>query len=165
MFGIAAGKVSGTPLVHSDFKGGLKTICFRTLQDNGFVIVYKPNAQPFPEEIEPNEQYFEGAVSQVIVNRFERDPKARAKSIAHHGPVCLVCRFDFEKAYGPIGAGFIHVHHVVPISEIRATYVVDPVNDLNPVCPNCHAMLHRINPPYSLEALRNLRREHFGPPR
>jgi predicted HNH restriction endonuclease len=30
-------------------------------------------------------------------------------------------------------------------------YVVDPVNDLKPVCPNCRAMIHRRTPPYSLE--------------
>jgi hypothetical protein len=33
---------------------------------------------------------------------------------------------------------------------------VDPVNDLKPVCPNCHAMIHRRTPPYSLEELRGL---------
>jgi 5-methylcytosine-specific restriction protein A len=32
-------------------------------------------------------------------------------------------------------------------------YIVDPVKDLEPVCPNCHAMLHRKDPPYSIEEL------------
>ena len=50
---------------------------------------------------------------------------------------------DFEEKYGVIGRGFIHVHHIVPISTIRESYQVDPVRDLVPVCPNCHAMLHR----------------------
>jgi 5-methylcytosine-specific restriction protein A len=45
--------------------------------------------------------------------------------------------------YGEIGRGFIHVHHVVPISSIGESYKVDPAKDLVPVCPNCHAMLHR----------------------
>ena len=50
---------------------------------------------------------------------------------------------DFEETYGELGRGFIHVHHLVPISSIGKTYQIDPINDLAPVCPNCHAMLHR----------------------
>lgn len=50
---------------------------------------------------------------------------------------------DFEKMYGEIGRGFIHVHHIVPISTIGEEYKIDPIKDLVPVCPNCHAMLHK----------------------
>jgi 5-methylcytosine-specific restriction protein A len=28
------------------------------------------------------------------------------------------------------------------VSRAKRPYVVDPINDLRPVCPNCHAMLH-----------------------
>jgi 5-methylcytosine-specific restriction protein A len=154
--GLAAGKLTGTPLGPHDFKGGLKTICFRVLRENGFEIIVKADYLPFPEEIDSEEEYVEGAVSQILVNRFERDPKARALSIRRHGAKCLVCGFDFEASFGPIGAGFIHVHHIVQLAEIRSTYVVDPVNDLKPVCPNCHAMLHRRTPPYSIDELRAL---------
>jgi 5-methylcytosine-specific restriction protein A len=49
---------------------------------------------------------------------------------------------DFEETYGQLGRGFIHVHHIVPIATIGKEYKLDPVNDLVPVCPNCHAMLH-----------------------
>jgi 5-methylcytosine-specific restriction protein A len=119
--GLAAGKLLGTALGPYDFKGGLNTICFRTLQKNGFDIVLKADTQPFPEEIDGSEIYTEGAVVQVTVNRYERDQKARAKSVNHHGARCQVCNFDFERIFGPVGSGFIHVHHVVQISEIRAT--------------------------------------------
>lgn len=50
---------------------------------------------------------------------------------------------DFEKQYGELGKGFIHVHHIVPISTIGGNYRIDYEKDLVPVCPNCHAMLHR----------------------
>ena len=42
------------------------------------------------------------------------------------------------------GKGFIHVHHLRPLHTIRKNYVVNYKNDLIPVCPNCHAMIHRI---------------------
>lgn len=48
--------------------------------------------------------------------------------------------FDF---YGEIGEGFIHVHHLTPIHQIGKEYKVNYKEDLAPVCPNCHAMLHR----------------------
>lgn len=34
----------------------------------------------------------EGAVSTVLENRFERDPKARVVSIKHHDRMRLVCK-------------------------------------------------------------------------
>lgn len=70
-----------------------------------------------------------------------------------------MCGFDFEKRYGKIGGGFIHVHHLTPVSEIGKEYVVDPDprNDLRPVCPNCHEMLHsRRGNPLSIEELRGI---------
>ncbi len=100
--------------------------------------------------------YVEGAYVEVKVNRFERDPTARAECIKHYKPVCSVCSLDFLEMYGEIGRGFIHVHHITPISEIGVSYELDPVRDLVPVCPNCHAMLHTKKPPYSVRELKNI---------
>ena len=89
------------------------------------------------------ENFFEGAVMNVKVNKYERNPEARKKCIEKHGCRCVICGFDFEQTYGIIGKGFIHVHHLIPISSIKKEYVVDPEKDLIPVCPNCHSMLHQ----------------------
>lgn len=110
----------------------------------------------WPDDLHEDQQYFEGLALATAVNRYERSPEARAACISHYGCVCQVCRADFGKRYGELGFGFIHVHHVVPISSIDSEYLVDPVTDLVPVCPNCHAMLHRHNPPLSIERLRAL---------
>lgn len=95
------------------------------------------------DEKESAEGYFEGALKKVYVNRYERDQEARKKCIEVHGCKCSVCGIDFEKMYGELGRGFIHVHHIVPISTIGEEYKIDPIKDLVPVCPNCHSMLHR----------------------
>ncbi len=95
------------------------------------------------DEIDSLGSYFEGALKHVYVNRYERDRMARNECIKAHGCKCIVCGIDFEKVYGKLGEGFIHVHHIVPISTIGEEYQLDPVKDLVPVCPNCHAMLHR----------------------
>jgi len=86
---------------------------------------------------------YEGAKATVKVNRYERNKEARDKCIEFYGNKCNICDFDFGKVYGELGKGYIHVHHLKPLSEIDKEYKVDFKNDLIPVCPNCHAMLHR----------------------
>ena len=108
----------------------------------------------FPDQIMEPEKLFEGIKQTITVNSYERDWQAREKCIRHYGAVCAVCSFDFLEKYGLIGKGFIHVHHLIPIAEIGNTYEVNPLKDLRPVCPNCHAMLHVRTPPYSIEELQ-----------
>lgn len=96
----------------------------------------------FPDSDIPDGS-LEGSVQQVLVNKYERSSIARQKCIEYNGLKCSVCEFDFEKEYGEIGKGFIHIHHIIPLNEIGKEYVVNYKKDLIPVCPNCHAMLHR----------------------
>jgi len=108
----------------------------------------------FTDELPLGTTYTEGQRTQVQINRYERDRNARDACVQYYGAVCRVCDLDFEEKYGDIGKGFMHVHHTVPVSEQGEEYKVDPVKDLVPVCPNCHAMLHRRNPPYDLSELK-----------
>ncbi len=109
-----------------------------------------------PDELDEMEEFYEGAVKSIKVNAFERDQKARNICIEHYGAKCEVCGMTFESRYGEVGKGFIHVHHLKPLSEIGAEYKVDPINDLRPVCPNCHAMLHMRKPPYSIDEVKDM---------
>lgn len=108
----------------------------------------------YPDELSEHGLYPEGAAKTVVVNAYERNVASRQKCIEFYGPRCVVCELDFEERYGDLGHGFIHVHHEVPLSLIKQTYFVDPIRDLKPVCPNCHAMLHRATPPLSIKELR-----------
>jgi 5-methylcytosine-specific restriction enzyme A len=107
-----------------------------------------------PEEVVSPEHYFEGATKKVSINTYERNAEARAKCLRHHGYVCVVCTFGFKSFYGEIGENYIHVHHIVPLSEIKKEYCLDPIKDLVPVCPNCHAIIHRTQPPLTIEQLK-----------
>lgn len=109
---------------------------------------------PLPDELDPSQPLTEGACYQVTVNAYERDPRARQLCIAGHGTACVICGFSFGAAFGPVAEGFIHVHHLRPLSEIGGEYEVNPVEDLRPVCPNCHAVLHRRVPAFSIEEVR-----------
>lgn len=98
----------------------------------------------------------EGIKRTVIINSYERNPKARQLCVEYWGLSCSVCGIDFEKVYGEIGKEFIHVHHLIPVSQIGDLYQIDPIKDLRPVCPNCHSMLHKRKPPLKIEELKKM---------
>ncbi len=115
----------------------------------------KPSTN-FSGEIEEDKLFTEGSIKKVTVNQYERNSKARKKCIEKHGYNCKVCGMSFEKIYGKIGKGFIHIHHIKPLAGIGKEYELNPIKDLVPVCPNCHAMLHTYDPPLSVEELNNI---------
>jgi hypothetical protein len=97
----------------------------------------------------------EGAEKKVYVKKYERSQTLRKRAIEIHGLTCKVCGFNFELNYGEIGKDFIHIHHLEKISK-KGEGLVDPVKDLIPVCPNCHAMLHSNDPPITPEELKEV---------
>ena len=116
-----------------------------------------------PIELDEEVQgYSEGSMKRVETNRYERNPLNRKLCLAAKGYSCCVCRMNFEDTYGDIGKGFIHVHHIIPVSMMGDGYVIDPIKDLVPVCPNCHAMLHRTDPPMMPEKLVSLMHKYRG---
>lgn len=107
------------------------------------------------EIIQPIDRiYFEGTPKQISSNNYERNPQAREQCIEYYGVNCSVCGFNFEKVYGAVGKDFIHVHHLVPLSEIGHKYELDPIHDLRPVCANCHAIIHRRTPAYTIDDVK-----------
>lgn len=108
----------------------------------------------FPEVLPDNQIYGEGSKKRITINAYERDKGARDACIRRYGTRCVVCQISFKEVYGHIGKGFIHVHHKKPLAIRRGEYRINPVKDLVPVCPNCHAMLHTSQPPLSIEELR-----------
>lgn len=113
-----------------------------------------PQPGTFPEE----------ALTRVVMNRYERDSHARRLCLAHYGTSCAACGFSFEAAFGQAGEGFIHIHHVVPVSQLGPGYELDPIRDLVPLCPNCHYMAHRRSVPYTPSELRRMMKNagHIG---
>ncbi|MCE5280356.1 MAG: hypothetical protein ABFD92_07940 [Planctomycetaceae bacterium] len=99
----------------------------------------------------------EGAVTLAKVRRYERSRINRAACIEINGVRCCVCGFHFGEQYGRVGDGFIHVHHLEPLSMMQESYVIDPAIHLVPICPNCHSMAHRKTPPYTPAELKEMR--------
>lgn len=91
-----------------------------------------------------------------------RNPKLRQQCLDKYGYQCQCCGMDFAEIYGEeLGANFIEVHHLQAIS----TYEIDGipesfVENLVPLCSNCHSMIHHINE--SEHPLKELREAYRG---
>ena len=138
IWGYATKKKSGRDFNTREARIGLLDAGFECVDEN-----------KFPHSDQSNQMYNEGfeSVSQSI--RRERSRVARILCIEYfckqHGGrlICSVCDFDFFQVYGEIGKNFIHVHHLDPLAESKGERSIFPIHDLVPVCPNCHAMIHR----------------------
>ncbi len=86
----------------------------------------------------------EGRFIESWSKRRERDPTNRARCLARYEARCMVCDMSFLEEYGEIGLNFIHVHHEQPLGGVTHAdgVLYHASDDLKPVCPNCHAMLH-----------------------
>ena len=126
-------------------------------------IIWRFDENPYglPEEIDPvilsePKFFYEGTITSVQVNKYERNPLARRMCIEHFGCLCNVCKFDFLKRYGDLGRNYIHVHHIIPMASIKKEYILNPEKDLIPVCPNCHSMIHRKKEMLSITELKQM---------
>lgn len=106
----------------------------------------------------------EGLLKEYNSTRYERSHIARRLCLEHYGDhvVCQICGFDFEKTYGKRDNAnpYIEIHHINPLAERSSEngeHKVDYVNDLIPVCANCHRMLHHLRKevlhPYELKMI------------
>lgn len=128
-------------------KNGLVTAQGHTIYVNEQLAAYlKPLEKAFVS-FKSNEQkvqlYYEGTKQPVLSNKYERNPLARQACIEHYGTSCQICGFSFKETYGEFAEGFIHVHHITPLADTDGEKEINPIKDLIPVCPNCHAMLHK----------------------
>jgi|GEM_PF-1754610 Predicted restriction endonuclease len=101
----------------------------------------------------------ESVINVVSTNILRRSQKAREDCIRLKGCYCNICGFDFEKTYGELGKGYIEIHHITPLKDLSSSenYTgTNPLEDLIPVCPNCHSIIHRKNPPYTPDEVKDM---------
>lgn len=150
--GVSAEVFSEESIASTEFLSDSESHLVETVVD--FVIYLLSVDEANYRTAEEVQGFPEGAVETVLVNRYERDGRNRAIAIRTHGLTCVVCDFNFGEVYGPLGDGFIVVHHLVPVSKLGVDYVINPVTDLVCICANCHAMVHRSDPPIAIAELR-----------
>lgn len=125
----------------------------RALEQLGWV---KGKHSEIPEEVDLTMPLYEGAVKRIAVNAYERSSAAREKCILHYGCRCAACGIILAEKYRETAQGLIHVHHLRQLAETNAEYRVDPLADLRPVCPTCHAVIHTRTPAFTIEEITSM---------
>ena len=114
-------------------------------------VLRKRASRPTEDQTYADLEALEGASrSRIVAHRLRESSMRHAKiawAVAKHGVDGLTCEvrgcgFNFAKQYGPLGNGYVHVHHRVPLREAVGAGRVTKLTDLAIVCANCHAMIH-----------------------
>jgi hypothetical protein len=53
---------------------------------------------------------------------------------------------------------------LTPLSAIGQSFEVNPITGLVPLCPNCHSVVHLVDPPYSIKQVKNMLASQAHPP-
>ena len=98
-----------------------------------------------PERFDDSWQ--DGQIEQSLKNERVRYRLFRSKVLEHYGAQC--CAYGLK----PISPSILDVHHLDPISEGERRTKIE---DLIPLCANCHRTAHLENPPIPLERLKDM---------
>jgi hypothetical protein len=121
----------------------------KVLQEN------RGNKSKKQKPISENKEHREGAFQEIVLTRRERSKSARLECLEHFGDeLCRVCGINFVEKFGEMGR-ILHVHHREDLA-LKSAGLVSGIDDLIPVCPNCHAMLHHTKPAMSTQKLKQL---------
>ena len=145
------GRKNGQPHVRTSLQRSRKNGLVHSLGDGLWEV--NPDSPSLMKEISasPNllddelREAWEGDKKLYSHLRAERDPRIileKKHSILkeQHYLKCDICQFRFDEMYGELGDKFIEVHHIKPVAYGER---ITELNDLIPVCSNCHRMLHR----------------------
>ena len=122
-------------------------------------VLLQDTGRPLDESVtiaKVNDRYVEGAVRDVRMQSYERSSAARLACLSHYGYDCFVCGINIRKIYRALPMELVHVHHEEPLSLGSGPRETDPVSQLKPVCPNCHAVIHSRTPAYSIDEVKRM---------
>ncbi|MDA7646960.1 HNH endonuclease [Akkermansiaceae bacterium] len=113
------------------------------------------------EEVSITDGEVEGRLSKALVLKRERNSRNRLLALRLHGYRCGVCDLCPKETFGEALGGILEVHHIEPLSSLGEPRPYDPMTDLIPLCPNCHRMIHKENPPLTPDKLREIIRVDY----
>ena len=91
---------------------------------------------------------------EVIHNKTLKELKAEC--IRYYGAICDICGFDYGYTYGEAYEMEIEVHNIKGILGEEILADTHPIEDLIPICHNCHHILHHHQPMLSVEKMRQM---------
>lgn len=93
-------------------------------------------------------------VDQAEVNDYKDTIKREC--LEYYGAICDICGFDFGYTYGEHFETCISVHNIHGVEGEEILPTTHPINDLIPVCQNCHHIIHSTVPPIAVDQMRKI---------
>ncbi|MFQ6612321.1 MAG: HNH endonuclease [Fidelibacterota bacterium] len=87
------------------------------------------------------------------MRNLRRNRRIVREAQARYSAVCEACGDNLMKKYGLLGKGYVQFHHRKPLGD-NPNPQLSSWKDLAPLCPNCHAMIHRTNPTMPVEQFK-----------
>ena len=84
----------------------------------------------------------------------KRCSELRLGALKKWGNRCSCCGYNFADNFDGLRKDCIEIHHLNQLSLNPGRLVT--VNDLRPLCPNCHRAIHTRDPAYSITELRKM---------
>lgn len=141
---------------YEDVKNTLSAIPYSLKQQSRELVIH------FDENLMVNEGIFTKSEKSTYIRSSKLRNKAIEKFTINGKIVCTVCEFDFELRYGSHGEGYIEIHHIKPIYCFNDTEYIKTIQDalqnVVPLCSNCHRMVHRKKKPLSIDELKQVTR-------
>lgn len=95
----------------------------------------------------------------VFARRIERSSNVRKRVLSISQPICQACGLDPAKHYGYEGTLSktpLDVHHTIPLNQLaegqKKRYRIP--EDFLVLCPTCHRMIHKLENPNDLSAIK-----------
>jgi Rad3-related DNA helicase len=106
---------------------------------------YKSLGQFLPERFK--DSWIEGGrdIDKLLTAESRRSRAIRPKALGHYGCKCYACDLV------PPHPSIIEIHHLRPIAEGERQTVLE---DVIPLCANCHRLAHTQQPPLPIDDLR-----------
>ena len=110
----------------------------------------------------------EGKMVEVTLTKPERSRKNQQACFEHWGFECRICGFSPAKDH-PLGhmvesmpSQGLEAHHLHPLGDGQGERLVNPIEDMRPLCNVCHKVVHARGskvPPRDVERLRSMVQE------
>lgn len=136
-------------------------ICLERIGEREFEFSFKRNKAL--EHVSPSASSNES--SDDILSAIEGEPgspsfkrkrcsELRLGALKKWGNRCSSCGYSFADNFDGLRKDCIEIHHLNQLSLNPGRLVT--VNDLRPLCPNCHRAIHARHPAYSITELRKM---------
>jgi len=111
------------------------------------------SVEMLPEVVNETYEYTQPSKETLDIDYIE---KIKKECIDYYGAICDICGFDFGYTYGETYEQYIDVHNQKSAEGEEISPTTHPIEDLIPICYNCHHVIHSTTPAIPVDEMRKM---------